>query len=1279
MNYANAQLSTVYADIPAFGEDADMLALFDLQMYEQQTGQTWSNKREALNDFLTSGWKKGFDPHPLFSCIFYTERNPDVKAERVPPLFHFVYHGHKEGRDPHPIFSLQWYREQYPEASCMSVNPLIHYLIKGSKNGFRPNPDFDPAWYLRTYGAQITDGMEPLVHFIRIGAATGLARNQEEEWALIESGKRSAKALIDAKGGRKAIEKGQQPLQPLPIQQSDLEGVQLLSFDVWDTILRRNCYPDEIKLQSARYVYLTCYWDIRPAYRSIPALFRRRIQVENESAPKRDFEYRFSAAAVRWLCDVLEPAIPKERIDDLRDAVLEHEFQAERRSIRLDSAFRAFYESTALPPTIFTSDFYLESSVIMRFLESQGVGNAFVRGYSSCDDYKNKRSGELFHKVIQEFAVAPEAVLHVGDNPAADISVPQRLGIRCAHYTQPAEEEERETHKRAFEQFLDGKPQLHQEAINKDLEDLAACEGSADRSGGIKAEGIRLAPIAVSFVMHIIETALRFGVKRVYFFTREGQFLKELYEHITDLDPYNLGASGYPVPRLLEVSRVATFAASLRSLEAPELMRLWNQYSKQSLRAFCTSLNLDAAALQPVAQRHGIDLDEVVDMPWDDARFCAVLDDYEVFDVLERHVKAQKQDLIAYLTQEEFLDDSQASVIVDIGWRGTIQDNLCYMTQRHVHGCYLGLFRFLNDQPINSSKDGWLVDYNRYEYCWDGEDIAPLEMLFNGLGGSVIGYQEGPDGVLSQRQVIASEEAVVQKHIRPLQDGVMQGAEVVCNYLRLHGLLSGDIRDLARAKARELLSHPAPSIAKAFFELEHNESFGTGETTDMSTVADLAQRCDGLTGHRLHAAAGRVLKESHWKAGLLALESVRSFYNALPGQDRNALPLEFGSHYRSALIGRHGPTPRMAIYAPAPIIGSGGHRTIFNIARRVQKLGVELFIYLESEGAGIGCVEEYLQGTPAHIFVGWTRSVPVDFAMATIAHSAAYVAEHSCPFKGYLVQDFEAGFNPLSDGYVVAENSYCHGLQHFTIGNWLTHVLRTQYGVNAVPAGLGVDTEIYRPLPGQSREDAVCFLYQPDKPRRTPILGISALRRLKQARPDVKVYVYGSDLPLESVDFEVENLGLIRELGQINALYNRCKVGLCISLSNPSRIPYEMMAAGTVPVDVYRYNNLLDHETGTSVLAYQGEASLAQAMLDLFEDQGELKKRSRASIACARSRTLLWEQDVISNSIADQLQQQPVLTMDTLKPYTAPPVIADEEMSASSIAFCRWHGQMASF
>ncbi|MEN0074552.1 MAG: hypothetical protein AAGC69_09215, partial [Paracraurococcus sp.] len=297
-------------------------------------------------------------------------------------------------------------------------------------------------------------------------------------------------------------------------------------------------------------------------------------------------------------------------------------------------------------------------------------------------------------------------------------------------------------------------------------------------------------------------------------------------------------------------------------------------------------------------------------------------------------------------------------------------------------------------------------------------------------------------------------------------------------------------------------------------------------------------------------------------------------------------------------------------------------------------------------------------------------------ALATIAHSSRFVAElPQARCRAYLVQDLEALFNPVSDAYLWNEASYTYGLRHITIGHWLTHLLRRRYATDAAPAGLGCDTALYRPRPEIAREEAVCFLYQPDKPRRTPQHGIHALRLLKRAHPEVTIYVYGSDLPID-LDFPVVNLGLILDLETLAKLYARCKVGLCISASNPSRIPFEMMAAGCVPVDLYRYNNLLDHRTGTAVLAFDGEHSLAQAMLGLLQDRSGWAARSVACMNDAAERSLDWEMEAAANHLLDLVRGMPSVTdWPYAAPYAEAPVVAAHENRPGVRAFLRYQIQ----
>ena len=64
-------------------------------------------------------------------------------------------------------------------------------------------------------------------------------------------------------------------------------GAHVTTVDVWDTLLRRRCHPDEVKLASAKYVLLTFWSQLHPDYRTQRAIFERRVAAEVEIGSRR--------------------------------------------------------------------------------------------------------------------------------------------------------------------------------------------------------------------------------------------------------------------------------------------------------------------------------------------------------------------------------------------------------------------------------------------------------------------------------------------------------------------------------------------------------------------------------------------------------------------------------------------------------------------------------------------------------------------------------------------------------------------------------------------------------------------------------------------------------------------------------------------------------------------------------------------------------------------------------------------------------------------------------
>ncbi len=313
---------------------------------------------------------------------------------------------------------------------------------------------------------------------------------------------------------------------------------------------------------------------------------------------------------------------------------------------------------------------------------------------------------------------------------------------------------------------------------------------------------------------------------------------------------------------------------------------------------------------------------------------------------------------------------------------------------------------------------------------------------------------------------------------------------------------------------------------------------------------------------------------------------------------------------------------------PAIVPGSGGLQTIFRHIMHLQELGArsEVFVmqppYEKTAGELAAIAEGYgCENVTFHPFPQIEGGF--DVAIATMSPTARYVEQSDCAHKCYFVQDFEPWFYPAGEEQINAIASYKLGLEPITIGNWLASRLHEEFSSDARVTPFCADASIYHRLGTDAargaarRERAVCMIYQPGKPRRCAGIILDTVRIINRMDPSVRVYLYGSQ-SLAPQDVTATNLGLLTK-EQCNELYNRCSVGISISGSNPSRVPFEMMAAGLPVIDVYEQNNLYDYPDSCMLLAEPTPEALATAALSLLDDAKAASSMStRASEAMAK-------------------------------------------------------------
>jgi glycosyltransferase involved in cell wall biosynthesis len=313
----------------------------------------------------------------------------------------------------------------------------------------------------------------------------------------------------------------------------------------------------------------------------------------------------------------------------------------------------------------------------------------------------------------------------------------------------------------------------------------------------------------------------------------------------------------------------------------------------------------------------------------------------------------------------------------------------------------------------------------------------------------------------------------------------------------------------------------------------------------------------------------------------------------------------------------------VAVVIPHFAAGSGGHNTIFTLVARLEELGHTASIWLyDPHGHMYGSgavirrriVDEFTPlRAPAHRgFDHWSGA---DVVLATgwdTAYAAALLP--GCRARAYLIQDHEPEFFATSAESMWAARTYELGFYGIAASRWLRDFLAARYGQRGSWFRLGVDKGIYRPRPVERRRDTVIFYARHWTPRRAVPLGALALEELHRRRPETRFVLFGQGEEAR-MPFPYELLGVVS--GETLAWhYSEATVGLCLSLTNYSLIPQEMMACGLPCVDLA--GGSTEAELGASggvALAEADPVSIADALEKLLDDPGEWERRSEAGRA----------------------------------------------------------------
>lgn len=366
----------------------------------------------------------------------------------------------------------------------------------------------------------------------------------------------------------------------------------------------------------------------------------------------------------------------------------------------------------------------------------------------------------------------------------------------------------------------------------------------------------------------------------------------------------------------------------------------------------------------------------------------------------------------------------------------------------------------------------------------------------------------------------------------------------------------------------------------------------------------------------------------------------------LPAATRQS-PREREHGYASiARVLRSGPAPllpavpgmaererlHLAFAIPPFSIGSGGHNIIFQLIARLERMGHTCSVWVHDpfrerrhEGPAVlrRVMTEHFAPVAAPVQKEFGRWYGADVVIATGWQTVFPVLElPGCRARAYLINDHEPEFYSTSVESRWAAETYRQGMYGIAGSPWLLDLYRERYGGEGGTFQYGVDHDAYHPRPVARRDDTVVFYARAVTPRRAVALGLLALAELHARRPDLRIIFFGDRYPLPT-PFPYEHIG-IASPEQLSWVFSEATVGVCLSLTNYSLIPQEMLACGLPCVD-------LEGRSASSVFGDDGPVelvpfdvpALAGAMERLLDDPAERARRSDAGRAFVAPHT--WD------------------------------------------------------
>lgn len=374
---------------------------------------------------------------------------------------------------------------------------------------------------------------------------------------------------------------------------------------------------------------------------------------------------------------------------------------------------------------IIVSDTYFNAVQLRQLIERAAgaeIAGSIDRIFTSSEYGLSKAEG-LFAPVLKALGVAPQAILHLGDNMHADQEAPAALGIGTAHFKQFDQATEvRLRHEAMAAVTIDANTRQTVPAMQPHRPLLSLRE---EQDPAFVLGHDVIGPMLHGFAEWVRDEAEALAAScgrpvKTLFLMRDGYLPMKLFETLsTDL-----------VSGEISVSRLTAGRAGLIDAAAVHA-QVERDTMKHRFDVLAGLLLLEEQEARKLVGPQG-DTPELEK---------AVLDEAIVRKIVDRSAKNADR-LIAHMKRAG-VQDGDMVMVVDLGYHGTVQDRIAPVLKARMNVEVAGRYLLLRENmPAGLDKTGWFDKrhYGREALTALGSSIAVIEQICTQAKGSVVDY-----------------------------------------------------------------------------------------------------------------------------------------------------------------------------------------------------------------------------------------------------------------------------------------------------------------------------------------------------------------------------------------------------------------------------------------------------------------------------------------------------------------------------------------------------------